>query len=69
MAEKTYTKNGFIIRYEKCVIMFNNEPYMGYDWYTDDNLNWIGIKNNKKSMSVTHEKNMNRIWCKILPLL
>jgi hypothetical protein len=49
--------------------MFNNAPYMGYDWYTDDNLNWIGIKNNNKSMSVTHEKNMNIIWRKIIPLI
>lgn len=69
MAEKTYTKNGFIIQGKKCVIMFNNAPYMGYDWYTDDNLNWIGIKKNKKSMSVTHEKNMNIVWNKIIPLL
>lgn len=69
MAEKTYTKNGFIIKCRKCVIMFNNAPYMGYDWYTDDNLNWIGIKSNNKSMSVTHEKNMNIIWRKIIPLI
>ena len=69
MAEKTYTKNGFFIQGKKCVIMFNNAPYMGYDWYTDDNLNWIGIKKNEKSMSVTHEKNMNIIWNKIIPLI
>lgn len=69
MAEKIYTKNGFIIQGKKCVIMFNNAPYMGYDWYTDDNLNWIGIKKNEKSMSVTHEKNINIIWNKIIPLI
>lgn len=69
MAEKTYTKNGFIIQGKKCVIMFNNAPYIGYDWYTDDNLNWIGIKKNEKSMSVTHEKNMNIIWNKIIPFI
>ena len=69
MVEKTYTENGFIIQGKKYVIMFNNAPYAGYDWYTDDNLNWIGIKKNGKGMSVTHEKNTNIIWRKIIPLL
>lgn len=69
MAEKIYTNDGFIIKYRKCVIMFNNAPYMGYDWYTSDNLNWIGIKRDKKSMSVNHEKNMNIIWRRIISLI
>lgn len=69
MAEKIYTKNGFIIKGKKYVIMFNNEPFMGYDWYTDDHLNWIGIKKDKHNMSVTYKKNINLVWRKIIPLL
>lgn len=63
MSEKTYNKNGFIVKYHKCIIIFNQEMGYGYDWFISsaayEKGNAIGIKRNDGGRSITCIDSLN----------
>lgn len=63
MSEKIYNKNGFIIKYRKFIIIFNQEMGNGYDWLISsaahEKGSAIGIKRNDGGRSVTCVDSLN----------
>lgn len=59
---KTYTKKGFIVVEKEYAILFNEKPFSGYNWYTSDNIYYVGIKGTKKDFSINKSLNLNYIW-------
>lgn len=63
MSEKIYNKNGFIIKYHKFIIIFNQEMGYGYDWLISsaacEKGSAIGIKRNDGGKSITCVDSLN----------
>lgn len=63
MSEKIYNEKGFIIKYRKFIIIFNQEMVNGYDWLISsaahEKGSAIGIKRNDGGRSVTCVDSLN----------
>lgn len=69
MSEKIYNEKGFIIKYRKFIIIFNQEMGNGYDWFISsaayERGNAIGIKRNDGGRSVTCVDSLNVVRNKL----
>lgn len=63
MSEKIYNEKGFIIKYRKFIIIFNQEMVNGYDWFISsaayEKGSAIGIKRNDGGKSITCVDSLN----------
>lgn len=69
---KTYTDRGYIVVEDGYAIIFNEEPFKGYRWYTEDGKNYLGVRADPDTMEIIHCTNKmltlsyywNGIWRK-----
>lgn len=65
MSEKTYNDNGYVIKYEKFIIAFNQPLKDGYDYFissaSHERNHFIGIKRKDKGRSVTTVDSLNSV--------
>ena len=62
MGRKTYTNKGYIVIEKNYAIIFNERPFNGYHWYTDDDITFLGIKGKKNDNNVDKISNMATDW-------
>lgn len=69
MSEKIYNEKGFIIKYRKFIIIFNQEMEHGYDWFISSTAHEkgsaIGIKRNDGGRSITCVDSLNAVRNKL----
>lgn len=65
MSEKTYNEMGYIVKYPKFIISFNQEMGYGYDWFISsaayEKGSAIGVKRNDGGRSITCVDSLNAI--------
>lgn len=59
---KTYTKKGYIVIGKRYAVVFNETLFKGYNWYTTDGLNFIGIKAEKNTLTISNVASLNYVW-------